>query len=1325
MTTELLDSGLRPVLKGNRLVLGKLVLVRADGEETKYADEVRSAGVEVNFWERGTERRGNRVYGKDIAGNRYMLSHMKNGERVVTKKGRRFYNEAPTTEWIIHLPIANRRGEKTFDPRWHDLTPEIMENLFQANSPEYQLLTRTTSTDEPERMMQEWQRLFPPGMVLPQDWEYKDKDPDVDIVVDDRALSYSLHKTGRGGRTVDTVLDRVVFGEPVTPFDLYQRNKLFETSRRRNGECGLDVIVCGQTMTADQAAETLVALAKQHFPDSDLANSAWTAPGVSVALEIRNRNVDSAPLRQFVPRLKDYCSNGRSIRYLKLALQKQKVFRKRARADRTAEEPSFLQTLMEVVNWSLDLEHRLMVFFALFPKDFIVDGDNVTSTMQPAREAIQKHGTPVRLLTMFYQKLGVRLVIYHGSLCRYVHTPQNWDQMGHRKNTVVLNIWGNHVFTYQNSVVHGAWKTTEESDEGQYRISPPRAFYEHQLAWLGTKDRCHVADMKPWRGEYKKGYYYVTEPLDAVFMAGIDREFHPMWKSCTECTRISIKCGSEWANIKRLPHNYEALMRFCERARGLNVAMTYCGESAGMLCYEFVKNVMRLHKEPIGGAHAALMERQQNRCGGCGDVLKRSEVHHKKARYNGGTDDIDNLVLLCPMCHATETERQEQAGNRSSVYLESHLSPVMYSMFAETPCPRHIIWGDNERQAEARQRGTEEVTCLDVVGCRLNCFMERTRPLPIGCPLDRLEPVTRSLWEYEWLWVDAFAEGGQGYQHQPDQHRCYDGPHLYPLETVLFLIEDGFLEPSESTLPWGWAPSHTRPAADLHDAIRMAQSISEEPKHMVLSMLGLWNVQRRENIVAYRTDNDDDVPGPISIKHFGDMDLIFTTTRLHDTRTMLPLALQCRFSECLRMEKAIRLLERVPKIIPLAARVDGIYWTSQCEESKRRLVELADEHRYSISRRNVYCMKRCNIDSLPVNEQSFTHKVAPLLRVPEWRCGSGCIDEIVSNGGALVTGAAGTGKSTLLRALKERLEKHVVCSYTHATARLVGGVTVQSLLHKTNYFQDRWVLVDECSLIPIDTLGLLARATLVGAKFVLFGDFDGQFGAMQDRWDVPYSEVPNSELIRDMTKSLWVKLETYRRGEDPELFGFYHGLYGQDVRAVIASARAKYPVTMKLEEHDMILCVSHNRRMTLNRHVNRLSGGLLVKCDETIKATTCQPQDMYLKPGLQLIGCPRGVVSKRGVVQGVMYTVLEVGPEVSIRMNDEYQSEGPVEMKLPLAEVPLLLRLTHAMCYFTIQGRTLRDKHILLADTHNEHFTIRSLIVGMSRATHGKYVHVL
>ena len=46
------------------------------------------------------------------------------------------------------------------------------------------------------------------------------------------------------------------------------------------------------------------------------------------------------------------------------------------------------------------------------------------------------------------------------------------------------------------------------------------------------------------------------------------------------------------------------------------------------------------------------------------------------------------------------------------------------------------------------------------------------------------------------------------------------------------------------------------------------------------------------------------------------------------------------------------------------------------------------------------------------------------------------------------------------------------------------------------------------------------------------------------------------------------------------------------------------------------------------------------------------------------------------------------------------------------------------MCYYTIQGRTVRDKHIVLMDTGHRHFSRRALIVGMSRATHGQYVHI-
>ena len=87
----------------------------------------------------------------------------------------------------------------------------------------------------------------------------------------------------------------------------------------------------------------------------------------------------------------------------------------------------------------------------------------------------------------------------------------------------------------------------------------------------------------------------------------------------------------------------------------------------------------------------------------------------------------------------------------------------------------------------------------------------------------------------------------------------------------------------------------------------------------------------------------------------------------------------------------------------------------------------------------------------------------------------------------------------------------------------------------------------------------------------------------------------------------------------------------------------------------------------------------------------------------------------------MIYTLIYIGRWSVLRMKPEY---GDEEIEVPLEEIPYLLRLTHAMCYYTIQGRTLKDKKILLIDTEHPNFSHRALIVGLSRATHGQAVHV-
>ena len=85
--------------------------------------------------------------------------------------------------------------------------------------------------------------------------------------------------------------------------------------------------------------------------------------------------------------------------------------------------------------------------------------------------------------------------------------------------------------------------------------------------------------------------------------------------------------------------------------------------------------------------------------------------------------------------------------------------------------------------------------------------------------------------------------------------------------------------------------------------------------------------------------------------------------------------------------------------------------------------------------------------------------------------------------------------------------------------------------------------------------------------------------------------------------------------------------------------------------------------------------------------------------------------------------------------DEENEEDEPEEVVIPdetdrhtfsltKEAVSRVLRVQHALVYASIQGRTMREKHLGLLDTTHLGFTMRHLIVSLSRATHGKYVHI-
>ena len=180
----------------------------------------------------------------------------------------------------------------------------------------------------------------------------------------------------------------------------------------------------------------------------------------------------------------------------------------------------------------------------------------------------------------------------------------------------------------------------------------------------------------------------------------------PLWKTMSRCTSIRVYLGGKSKDsivIKSIPGNHQALHTFCKLAQKAGHKLFYGGDSSGVVAYRYMQMLTIRKRETIPEEiTATLMEQQSNRCGACGDLLRKFEKHHKQPVAAGGSDDISNLVLLCPVCHASETEKQEQAICCNDVWFESQLSPRMHKAFASLPLPQPNTLGRRSGTLQGR-----------------------------------------------------------------------------------------------------------------------------------------------------------------------------------------------------------------------------------------------------------------------------------------------------------------------------------------------------------------------------------------------------------------------------------------------------------------------------------------------------------------------------------------------------------------------------------------------------------------------------------------------
>ena len=189
-------------------------------------------------------------------------------------------------------------------------------------------------------------------------------------------------------------------------------------------------------------------------------------------------------------------------------------------------------------------------------------------------------------------------------------------------------------------------------------------------------------------------------------------------------------------------------------------------------------------------------------------------------------------------------------------------------------------------------------------------------------------------------------------------------------------------------------------------------------------------------------------------------------------------------------------------------------------------------------------------------------------------------------------------------------------------------------------------------------------------------------------------------------------------------YNFVGGIYGKDLETALQEARALYPVREPF--NGTTLCISHRSRVRYNAEVNaRLAPAdhLCIAGSKKPSAGANQSQDMRVWVGIVMVALGTHDVLKNGLRYKIL--TLPAGEVTTFSLqgvnDDDLLLGEPFEVTRETFVADL--RLTHAICYFSCQARTIKGP-LRVADTRHHHFSLRHLIVGCGRAPEGSAVEV-
>ena len=176
--------------------------------------------------------------------------------------------------------------------------------------------------------------------------------------------------------------------------------------------------------------------------------------------------------------------------------------------------------------------------------------------------------------------------------------------------------------------------------------------------------------------------------------------------------------------------------------------LPYCWEGIPATTQSALLGLMSVKRKHVpDSVKERLWELAKGMCGICGGTLDNTaQIDHKVPlceAVDNTVNDVSNLRYLCTTCH---TEVSGHLRRPTNVLL-SHFNPKTYDDFVKSPMSKPFVQKFNKIDER------RPIMSVDIRACRRNALTESELPWSIFCALDEFEPITDTL--YDFNFVDA------------------------------------------------------------------------------------------------------------------------------------------------------------------------------------------------------------------------------------------------------------------------------------------------------------------------------------------------------------------------------------------------------------------------------------------------------------------------------------------------------------------------------------------------------------------------------------------